>query len=147
MTKRFSSPTPGASDRPQSQQKPCRVSLAGILSVMIVLLAQPGVAATAPVIKGTYNTPSIQAYDRNGQPTTRVEAASLTGHRVIAKDPSTDMLAVETDKGVVYVTEDSVEAEIGAVAPTPTQCVQIGAASTDEVGGSTNNLGRNCHGS
>ncbi|NVN04288.1 hypothetical protein HW509_01595 [Asaia spathodeae] len=104
-------------------------------------------AADAPVITGTYHTLSIQTYDHNGQPQTQIEAASLTGHRIVAKDTETDMLAVETDKGLVYVTEDSVEANIRAVAPTPTQCVQIGAASADEIGGSTNNLGRNCHGS
>ncbi|GAB6853820.1 hypothetical protein [Asaia astilbis] len=110
-------------------------------------LLNHALAVEAPVIAGTYNTPSIQTYDRNGQPRTQIDAASLTGRRIIAKDAETDMLAVETDKGLVYVTEDSVEANIRAIAPTPTQCVQIGAASADEVGGSTNNLGRNCHGS
>ncbi|HCC00370.1 MAG TPA: hypothetical protein DEP42_04015 [Ruminococcaceae bacterium] len=103
--------------------------------------------AQSPVITGTYNTPSIQAYSKNGDPLAQIAAAKLIGHPVLSKNPDTDMIAVKTDDGIVYLTEDSVEANIQAAAPTPTHCVHLGAASSDEIAGTTNNLARSCNGS
>ena len=104
-------------------------------------------AASQPQITGTYHTPSIQTYTASGDPLSQIDATALIGHPVVSKNPDTDMLEVKTDKGSVYVTEDSVEADMKAAPPTPTHCVKLGAASADEIGGTTNNLARSCHGS
>lgn len=103
--------------------------------------------ASQPLVTGTYHTPSIQTYTSNGDPLAQIDATALIGHPVISKNPDTDMLEVRTDNGSVFITEDSVEADLKAAPPSPTHCVKIGAASKDEDGAATNNLGRSCHGS
>lgn len=124
-----------------------RAALTAILLTAPVFMTSPSQAASQPLITGTYHTSSIQTYGSDGNALSQIDAKALIGHPVISKNPDTDMLEVKTDRGSVFVTEDSVEADMKAAPPTPTHCVRIGAASQDEVGGATNNLGRNCHGS
>lgn len=90
---------------------------------------------------------TVTVFGMDHQRIGQVPARDLVGHAIVGRDPSSGMLKVSTDKGVVLVKRLSVKTNITGAPPPETACVKIGPGSIDQAGGISNNLGSGCHGS
>ncbi|WP_148299331.1 hypothetical protein [Komagataeibacter kakiaceti] len=120
------------------------VLFVGALMAGATFAPQPGHAARANMVTDVF-ADSVTVFGPDHKPMGKLPAAALLHRPVVGEDPTTGLLRIQTDKGVVMVKPGKVGTSAKVELPAEGDCRLLRPASASREDSSTSGLASGCN--